>query len=183
MFVRTVPIDYTRLRADCGRLCKEMKGAHEVRVTAPGGTDITIGTRGRKPKSDDGDYRKAGRAGNVPSGEVYVSPALGTANGVIAFDGSIVLNKGEIVIRRPIETTVKGGFITKIDGGREASMLLDSVRQGEQKAKAMARSGDMKPELAAKYAKNAWSIGELGIGLNRKAKIIANLPLRRREQL
>jgi hypothetical protein len=175
MFSRTVPIDYSRLRADSRRLSKVMSGAREVRVTAPGGTDITVGTKGRKPKEDDGNFTRPGRAGNVPSGEVYVSPELGTASGLIVFDGSIVLNEGEVVIKRPIETTVKDGFIVSIEGGREASMLKDSVMEGERKARTMAKRGELKRSLANDYAKNAWAIGELGIGLNRKARITANM--------
>ena len=175
MFKRTVPIDYTRLRSDAKKLCKILTGSEKVRVTAPGGTDFTLSLRGRKAKADDGDYRQPGRGGNVPSGEAYACPALGTANGVIAFDGSIVLNEGEIVIKRPIIADVKDGFVTSISGGREAVQLEESVKAGEMKARKMGRSGEMRPNLVEKYAKNAWAIGELGIGLNRKAKIIANM--------
>lgn len=175
MFKRTVPIDYTRLRSDAKRVCKILTDCEKVRVTAPGGTDFTISLRGRKAKADDGDYRRPGRGGNVPSGEAYACPALGMANGVIAFDGSIVLNEGEIVIKKPIMAEVKGGFVKKISGGNEAERLEESVRAGEAKARQMGRSGDLRPELAKKYAENAWAIGELGIGLNRKAKIVANM--------
>ena len=175
MFKRTVPIDYTRLRSDAKRICKVMTNSESVRVTAPGGTDFTIGLRGRKAKADDGDYRKPGRGGNVPSGEAYACPALGTANGLISFDGSIVLNEGEIVIKKPILAEVVNGFVTDITGGNEARMLKESVMEGEAKARQMGKSGDLRPVLAKKYAKNAWAIGELGIGLNRKAKIVANM--------
>jgi len=175
MFKRTVPIDYTRMRSDAARVCRVLSGAESVRITAPGGTDITIGTKGRRPKADDGNYRKPHRAGNVPSGEVYVSPALGTATGTIAFDGSIVLNEGEIVIKKSIVTEVKGGFITSICGGSEAKKLRESVKVGELKARQMGKAGQLKPELAEKYARNAYHIGELGIGLNRKARIVANM--------
>lgn len=175
MFCRTVPIDYTRLRKDAARVCKSIYGAESVRVTGPGGTDVTIGVRGRKPKRDDGNYTKAGLAGNVPSGEVYVSPELGTMSGVIAFDGSMVLNEGEVVIKRPIIAEVKDGYISSITGGREAELLKESIKVGEKKARESGKKGQIKPSLVEKYAKNAWSIGELGIGLNRKAKIVANM--------
>ena len=175
MFRRTVPIDYTRLRSDARRLCKILTGSELVRVTAPGGTDFTMSLRGRKAKADDGDYRRPGKGGNLPSGEVYTCPTLGTANGVIAFDGSIVLNEGEVVIKKPIVADVRDGYITRISGGRGADRLEESVRAGEAKARQMARSGDLRRSLAQKYAKNAWAIGELGVGLNRKAKIVANM--------
>ena len=175
MFRRTVPIDYTQLRSDAARVCKLFQWADHARVTAPGGTDVTIGVRGRKPRPDDGDFRKLGRAGNIPSGEVYVSPALGTAHGIIAFDGSIVLSEGEVVIKKPILTEIKDGFITSISGGSEAAKLDESVRLGTKKALDAGKKGTIKSSVAPTYAKNAKHIGELGIGLNRKAKITANM--------
>jgi len=49
------------------------------------------------------------------------------------------------------------------------------VKEGETKARQMGRSGDLRPALSRKYAKNTWAIGELGVGLNRKARIVANM--------
>jgi leucyl aminopeptidase (aminopeptidase T) len=175
MFARTVPIDYTQMRKDCKRICDVLLEADIVKVTAPGGTDVTIGIRGRKAHKDDGDFRKPGRGGNLPSGEVYISPELGAMNGTIAWDGSIVLNEGEIVIGNPIFADVKGGYITKVRGGSGAKRLEESVKVGESKAIEAGKKGQMKPAKARIYARNAWGIGELGIGLNRKAKITANM--------
>ena len=175
MFARTVPIDYSVLRRDCSKLGHSMTNAEAIRVTAPSGTDVTVGIEGRMPKSDDGDFRKPGSAGNVPSGEVYISPALGSTNGVIAFDGSIALNEGEVVIKKPIVAEVKGGFIKRISGGVEADMLRKSIRHGQQNARRMAAKGELKQSEADNYHRNARAIGELGIGLNRKARIVANM--------
>jgi aminopeptidase len=175
MFRRTVPIDYAKLRSDCSRVDRALARARSVRVTAPGGTNVTIGIRGRRARRDDGNFSKPGQAGNLPSGEVFISPALGTMNGTIAFDGSIVLHEDEIVINRPIMTEVRGGFITGISGGMEAIKLEKSVRMGERKALEAGKRGELRASLVQKYARNARSIGELGIGLNRKAKITANM--------
>ena len=175
MFSRTVPIDYARLRSDSARLRKVLMSSDTVRVEAPGGTDITIGVRGREAHLEDGDFRKPGKAGNIPSGEVYVSPVVGTTNGVISFDSSMVLNVGEVIIKRPIVATVRGGFITELSGGKEADALQYSIKEGEKKARENGKKGLLKASLVEKYAKNASSIGELGIGLNRKARIVANM--------
>ncbi len=175
MFARTVPIDYSRLRKDSAGVCKLLSGADKVTVTAPGGTDLTIGLKGRKPRPDDGDFRLAGKAGNIPSGEVYVSPALGTMEGTIAFDGSIVLDEGEIVIRKPILTEITKGYISGIEGGNEASKLEKAIAIGERKAREAGRKGAIDRSKAPAYVRNARSIGELGIGLNRKATIVANM--------
>ena len=175
MFRRTVPIDYSRLRTDCTRVTRAIGRSASVTVTAPGGTEITVGVRGRKPRSDDGNFHSPGLAGNLPSGEVYVSPELGTASGVIAFDGSIVLHEGEVVIKRPILAEIAEGYITSISGGAEALKLEESVRLGERKALEMGKRGDLRPDMAHQYSRNARGIGELGVGLNRKARITANM--------
>jgi hypothetical protein len=66
---------------------------------APSGTDLIIGLKGREAKSDDGDFTEKGRGGNLPCGEVFISPELGTSKGVIGFDGSISLEGGEIMLK------------------------------------------------------------------------------------
>jgi leucyl aminopeptidase (aminopeptidase T) len=172
-FSRTVPIDYTLLRKDCKRLSAILTSCDSIHVTAPGGTDFTLGVKGRKARADDGDFRTRGRGGNVPSGEVYISPALGTSNGMIAYDGSIVVDEGEVVIRKPIVVDVKDGYISHISGGSEAVALKKTISMAEAKAKKMVSEGLLKPAVGESYAKNASSIGELGIGLNRKARIVA----------
>jgi aminopeptidase len=174
-FSRTVPIDYAVLRDDCRRVSRALSKAESIRVTSPSGTDVTIGAKGRVPKSDDGDFRRPGSAGNVPSGEVYLSPAIGSTNGVIAFDGSIALNESEVVIRKPIVTEVKDGFVKSITGASAATQLKKSIRSGEVNAQRMGKKGEIKKSEAEKYRRNARAIGELGIGLNRKAKIVANM--------
>ena len=175
MFARTVAIDYDILRSDCRRLVRAMAKAETMHITSPSGTDITLGIKARTPRSDDGDFRRPGLAGNVPSGEVYISPALGSANGEIAFDGSIALNEGETVIRKPIVVEVRGGFVKSIAGGVEAKKLESSVRSGERNAVKMGKTGELKPSKAREYRRNARAIGELGIGLNRRARIVANM--------
>ena len=175
MFSRTVPIDYAQMRKDCARMTRILALADSVTVTAPGGTDVSIGVKGRIGRKDDGDFRKPGQGGNLPSGEVYVSPELGAMNGTIGWDGSIVTNDGEIIIKNPILASVKSGYISRIWGGREAQELEEAVKTGERKAIEAGRKGQMKPSTAKQYAKNAWGIGELGVGLNRKARIVANM--------
>ena len=175
MFSRTVPIDYAQLRDDCRRVAKALGTAEEVRVTAPGGTDVTIGLRGRTPRKDDGDIRKPGKAGNIPAGEVYVSPELGTVDGVVAFDGSIALDDGEIVIKEPIVVRVKEGFVSSISSTPEGKLLRRSIRRGERNASRLADKGEIPKSEGEKYRLNARAIGELGIGLNRRAKIVANM--------
>jgi aminopeptidase len=175
MFVKTVPIDYAELRDRCRRVKAALDGAAFVRVSNPDGTDVRIGLADRIAKCDDGDYSIPGSGGNLPAGEVFVSPALGSAEGTIVFGGSISDTAGDILIREPIRCSVSGGFVTEISGGSEAARLRAALEEGAAGAVHMAEEGKLGREKAAEYARNARNIGELGIGLNPKAEIVGNM--------
>jgi len=175
MFAKTVPIDYEELSRRCAKVAAALSGADSVRVTNPGGTDIRIGLSGRKPKNDDGDFSKPGLGGNLPAGEVFVSPALGASDGLIVFDGSIAAVSGCILIKTPIRCRVEKGFVTSIEGGEEARALEASIAEGEEAARRLEKAGSFTKEKADMYARNARAIGELGIGLNPKAEVVGNM--------
>jgi aminopeptidase len=174
MFVRTVPLDYDELRKRCVRIASQLQDADEVHVKTALGTDVTIGIKGRRPKVDDGDFRSSGKGGNLPAGEVYISPQLGTSHGTIVFDGSITLDN-TLVIKTPVKIEIEKGFVTKIDGGKEAKMLTDYIRKAEKRPFEMVKKGELDGQKAREYSKNARHVGELGIGTNPKAKIVGNV--------
>jgi aminopeptidase len=175
MFAKTVPIDYEELGRRCAAVAAALDGAVSVRVTNPGGTDVRVGLTGRKSRLDDGDFSRPGSGGNLPAGEAFVSPALGTTEGVIVFDGSIAAVAGCILIREPIRCRVEAGYVTSIEGGPEAASLRAAIAEGEEAARRLERSGSLSPEKAAAYVRNARAIGELGIGLNPKAEVVGNM--------
>ena len=174
-FIRTVPIDYAELQRRCALIKHVLDKAAEVHVTAPGGTDIIIGLRGREAKSDDGNFSLPGSGGNLPAGETFISPENGTASGRICFDGSISVNEGEIIIATPIECTVHNGFVDAIRGGAEAAQLLRTIEAAEVNAREFERDGKLPPGSGEPYARNARNIGELGIGLNPAARITGKM--------
>ncbi len=175
MFGRTAGIDYPLLQRRCVAISEALTDAEFVRVTAPGGTDITVPIAGRKPMSDDGDFKKPGTGGNIPAGEVFISPLPGKSEGVIVFDGSISLNSGDMITETPVRVVYENGFITEITGGKEAALLRASIEDGERKAFEFEREGKLAPGEGAFYAKNARGLGELGIGLNPNAEIRGNM--------
>ena len=174
MFTRTIPIEYPALQKTTAKVAEVMKSAGEVNVKTALGTDITFGIEGRKPMMDDGDFKTPGKGGNLPCGEVFISPTLGTANGTIVFDGSITLEK-TLIIKEQVKVTVKKGFVTETVGGKEAGKLEAYIRKAEKKPFKMAKKGELTKDKAEKYAKNARNIGEFGIGLNPKARIVGNV--------
>jgi leucyl aminopeptidase (aminopeptidase T) len=170
-----VPIDYAELKRRCAEIKQVLDVAVEVRVTAPGGTDITIGLRGREAKTDDGDFSEPGSGGNLPAGETFISPENGTSRGKICYDGSIATHEGEIVINTPIECIVENGFVREILGKEEASCLLRTVEAAERNAREFEQQGKLPAGSGEVYARNARNIGELGIGLNPEARITGKM--------
>ena len=175
MFIKTVPVNYPQMRMLCKKISKVLTKATEVRITTKKGMDLRIGLKGRKALADDGDFRKPGRGGNLPCGEVFISPALGKSNGIIAFDGSIASDKGVIKIKKPIMVDVKDGFVKRVYGGSDANKLQGTLQRAIRQIGAFQREGKITKKIADEYRKNVYNLGELGIGLNNKASIVGNI--------
>jgi aminopeptidase len=163
---RLVPIDYAALRERAAALKTVLDKGTEVRVTSPAGTDVRVSIAGRKAIPDDGNLTLPGKMANLPCGETFVSPAIGGTNGTIVFDGSVTLLDRSVIPKIPVRVAFKDGYVTDVTGGPVAGELLDVIKKGEQMARARG--------LAAEE-KNARHLGEMGIGLNPKARPTDNL--------
>lgn len=174
-FITTVPVDYGRMKRECRVLADILDKAADVRITNPKGTDLVINLEGRRSFVDDGDFRSPGKGGNLPAGEAFISPVVGASEGMIAFDGSISVESGDIIIKEPIRAKVEDGFITSLKGGKEAEIFQETLRRGAEKAKAFDREGKIPAGKGEEYARNTYHLGELGIGTNPAAKISGNM--------
>ena len=175
-FIRTVPVDYALMRKRARKLKGALDRAERVHVTAPGGTDIELGVGGRLALPDDGSFWKPGSGGNLPAGEVYISPANYDAEGVLVFDGSLsVVDGGAFVPRKPITVEVQKGRAMKVRGGAGAKRFEDSLIAGERMARAMRGMKGWTARRVASYERNARHLGELGIGLNPRARVTGNM--------
>jgi leucyl aminopeptidase (aminopeptidase T) len=175
MFERTVPVDYAVMKRDCRAAAKLLDAASSVRITTEKGMDLVIGLGGRRSRHDDGDFSKPGSGGNLPAGEVFISPALGSSNGRIVFDGSISTDRGAIVIREPIVADVQKGFVGQISGGEEAARFQKAVEAGRKMARRFVSEGKLPRQSLDEYVRNCHNLGELGIGMNRAARIVGNV--------
>lgn len=180
MYERAVQIDYKELSRRASDLEKAFVNAVSVHVTASGGTDIRIPVRHRKAMSDNGDFSKAGSGGNIPAGEVFISPQVGNGidfgtSGKIVFDGSMTFGDGDALLKTPISVIVEHGFVSKIDGASEANRLKKTISEAEAKALLLEKEGKLSAGMGETYKKNARNIGELGIGLNPAALITGNM--------
>jgi len=142
--------DFAALKPICQAVAGRFGAGTLARVTTPAGTDLTMDIAGR-PGNALYCIVEPGQFSPAPNVEANVSPIEGTANGRIVVDASIPY-LGIGVIEQPILVEVRDGFITKIEGGRQADVL--------------------RRDLESHGDKNSYSIAELGVGLNPKCRMI-----------
>lgn len=165
-FLRAMDVDYDAIRARARSLRDLVQGRSEMRIVTAAGTDITVGLRGRKIFVDDGDLRTPGDHGNLPCGEIFFSPELGTARGRIVFDGVIAIGAQCLVPEAPVTMEVEDGYVKRVLPSVHSEAVAAAIREGEQRALEMG-----KPE----YARNAWGVGEVGLGLNPAAAMVPDM--------
>ena len=142
--------DYRQVSETAYRLMDALKGAVRAHITARGGTDIVLAVSGREFDTDVAIEK--GKMGNLPSGEIWCAPIEDGAEGVIVCDGSV----GDLGrVPSPVTMKVEEGKVTSIEGDDRPFVS----RVGE-----LIHLDEM-----------ACVIGELGIGVNPKARITGNL--------
>ena len=150
MLTRTMSADYGEVRRRSRAVAELLTDGSTVRITSPGGTDLTLGIEGRDGHPDDGDLRAPAAFGNLPAGEGYIAPVEGTASGRLAVDGSIwPLGK----LTAPLVVDIEGGYVSDI-GGDGADRFRAAL---------------------SPYGRDAFSVAELGIGTNEQATLTGNV--------
>jgi aminopeptidase len=128
MYERTVQIDYTELAGRCKTLERLYENAVSVHVTAPGGTDIVVPVKGRKALTDNGDFSQPGTGGNIPSGEVFISPVVGTggSRGTSAASGNMLDKLKRRAVKNSVflETGADSEF-QPLSEGAEGTIVFD----------------------------------------------------------
>jgi leucyl aminopeptidase (aminopeptidase T) len=143
--------DFLALRETAERLAERLRGACEVHVTSPAGTDVVMSIEGREPKGWlTGVCRNPGEISALPGGEVSFPPVEGTAEGTVVVE-HVMTDLG--LLSHPLVWTVRNGEAVEFTGEPEAERLrrlLDGVP-------------------------NARNIAELGIGLNPAARLAGDI--------
>jgi len=108
-------VDYRAIARSAWRLMKRFEGARSVRITAPGGTDLTLDISGRDFETDL--EIKNGSMGNLPAGEIWCGPVEDRGSGLIVVDGSV----GDLgQMRKPLRISVVDGRVDDLRGGTPA---------------------------------------------------------------
>jgi leucyl aminopeptidase (aminopeptidase T) len=122
--------DYAAMNEVGLRIAKIFTEGETCHVTCPNGTNLTAGIKGRPGRSIAGvpvQLKPGGGGGCAfPDGEAHVCPVEGTGNGTVVFD----LTAHSVgAIKEPMRLTVVNGFVTKIEGGREAAIWRDILEK------------------------------------------------------
>ena len=141
-------VDYGLMVDQAERLIVALDEADSVRITTPGGTDVTLDLQGRRFVTDV-KITETEKGCNLPCGEVYCAPVEDGADGVVVADGSI---GGEGPPPSPVTLEVQAGRVTTVrcadpQWQERITQLLDTDT-------------------------GARTIAELGIGLNPKARLV-----------
>lgn len=139
--------DFFAIRKQAEFLAALWRGTREVRVTSPAGTDLRATVTGREPVAwRTGICLAPGEVSALPGGEVSLPPLEGTADGVVVWE-RVASDLG--ALDEPVRIEVREGRAVDIQGGASATRLRQIV--------ATVRDAD--------------NIGEIGIGLNKAARI------------
>ena len=139
-----ITADYAKVAHITQRVTALLSGAKTAELHS-GGCVMVMSLEGRLGISSTGIYRNSGESGNLPSGESYIAPVEGTAEGEVLVDGSFA---GLGVLSAPLHLVFKKGLLVKAEGpdaGRLEKMLGDNP-----------------------LGRN---LAELGIGTNDKARV------------
>lgn len=149
MFYGPMRVDRNALEKRTISLAACMGGAEKVCITAPNGTNLSIGIKGRKALADTGNLTSPGSFGNLPAGEVFVAPVEGSTEGVLVLEWAPTFK-----LSSPVTVKIEKGLVKDICGN-------------DPYAKKLEHKLNENPDFR--------NIAELGIGTNDMAKRADNI--------
>lgn len=157
--VDALDVDVLSLEKKANRIKNMIDNGTEINITTKKGTDLTIGVQTRKALTATGIYLEKATGGNAIPAETYVAPDKKSVNGTVVIDGSIRTNNHSYLVRQPVVIDVERSDIIKWNNVPESKLLQQSIREAY---------------LKSKYPWGLKRIGEVGIGLNPRAKLIGS---------
>ncbi len=159
--IESIDIDYTAMKKKCALIEQELLKAKEIHVTTEKGTDLKIKIKNSTVTVNDGDYTKPGSGGNIPCGEVYLAPLKKKVEGTAVIDLSSKNLHGTDLVAEPIKLIIEEGDVIEIKGeSHQARKLRETIDWAM---------------LNSKFTWGVKRIGELGIGVNEKAKLLGSM--------
>lgn len=120
MYNGGINADYNEVRRISEKIADLLTNADIIRLNTPGGTDITMRTKGRGAIAQTGFVTKPGMLSGLPDGEATLAPLEGESEGIVA---SPYIADQLGVITEPFEMEIRKGRIVNISGGKQAVEL------------------------------------------------------------
>lgn len=155
--INSIDVDINPIEKQALKLKKKLDDASKINIMTKKGTDVEFDISQNKGVVASGRYSEDGTGGNLIPAETYIPPNPRGVEGKIILDGSIRTINKTILCKNPVILDIKNGSVSSINDSTEARQLKTSIDWAMKKSK---------------YPMNSKKIGELGIGLNPKAKIL-----------
>ena len=160
LFLEAMSVNYSRMNKVGMGIKKQWDFGKEIRVTTPGGTDVTFDVRGMEAISNVGEYHEFGKGGNMPAGEVYIAPlGMHGVHGRVVVDGSIKTEDGAILVDEPVTFFIETGKVVRMEG-KHADLIERTFQRFEERSE---------------HPQRVRLVGELGIGINPGAVLIGSM--------
>lgn len=113
-------LDFGVLAEFLDRVTDYTRAAECVRMATPAGEDVRFANDPDHPFVNAAGYARTPGSHMFP-GQISWTPALGSVNGTIVFDGSIVPGLG--LVRAPVRLSIEADRVVGIEGGADATWL------------------------------------------------------------
>lgn len=140
--------DYSKVEQETLVRATQLSEASSVVIRTGGRYELKLPIEGREGLPSTGVFKTKAASGNLPSGEAYIAPLEGQANGEILITGSIA-SLG--LVDEPVLLTIRDGLLVEATGA-QGKALLHILGDGAGR-----------------------NVAELGIGTNYKARIIGTI--------
>jgi leucyl aminopeptidase (aminopeptidase T) len=140
-----ITADHAEVERRTIELQRLLTGAEEARVLSGEGSELRFSLRGRSGRASTGRFLAPGAWGNLPSGEAYLAPLEGTAQGELVVNASVA---GIGLLPEPLTLRLRDGLLAEA-GGEAGRRLLELLGDGP----------------------GVRNLAEFGIGTNEKARI------------
>lgn len=119
--------DYSIVEQETNEMTAKLSAAKKVIIRTGAQHELVIPIDGRDGVPSTGVFREKGASGNLPSGEAYIAPLEGAAEGIIEINGSIA---GIGLLEEPVILTIeKGRLLTA--SGKNGERLLEILGEGD----------------------------------------------------
>lgn len=119
--------DYSIVEKETNEMTAKLTEARIVTIRTGGKHELFIPVDGRDGVPSTGVFRKKGASGNLPSGEAYIAPIEGRAEGTIEINGTI---SAIGLLEEPVVLTIEKGRLTTASG-KDGEKLLEILGEGD----------------------------------------------------